>query len=484
MGTATPRVTQGTARTDYTGDAGFFTQEQQFKAAGAGRAAPRQAFEGVRSTIDEAGATQEILKALAEGARTFKPTGVGESLFNQPGGAQGGAQAYIENLQSARARAAERYGGASNAALVDDANTAAGLGVPRVQASDSTTSATGQTQLRGSTAATEAAAAPAPAGGGEAATAVAQALETINTTLAALSQRPLTIPDSLASSIAAGSEAVVNKLDAVTIKSMPAVDISAASITSISSNISTSTANAATVGAQQVIDVDELKNELIEAGGLIDTRIFATTESFEAKILQGEAESLETKAIVDSHTAELGTINETLPTVEEDITGLKSTDLDLAVKVDLNAVEINTLDIEVTRVAGVSDITATTVEGFQTSIDDVLATSDQVTTRLGQFEEEFITISQDVSDAKSDAADATLAVRDLKISLTDFRDSLTSKDTQIEATISINAESAKKIRDKVSDDIIPDVNTLKTDVGTATSIAQAALNLALRKKDK
>jgi hypothetical protein len=89
-----------------------------------------------------------------------------------------------------------------------------------------------------------------------------------------------------------------------------------------------------------------------------------------------------------------------------------------------------------------------------------------------------------VSDAKSDAADATLAVRDLKISLTDFRDSLTSKDTQIEATISINAESAKKIRDKVSDDIVPDVNQLKTDVGTATSIAQAALNLALRKKDK
>ena len=262
---------------------------------------------------------------------------------------------------------------------------------------------------------------------------------------------------------------------------MPAVEISAASITSISSNISTATSLSNTAGAQQIIAVDDLKNELIEDGGLIDTRISATTESFEAKILQGEAESLETKAIVDTHTAELGTINQTLPAVEADITVLKSTDIDLAVKVDLNAVEINTLDTEITRVAGVSDTTATTVESFQTSIDDVLATSAQVTTRIGQFEEEFVTISQDVSDAKSDAADATLAVDDLKTSLADFRDSLSSKDTQIEATITINAEAAKKTSD-AAHQLRIDVDQLRDAVVVADGIARTAQNTALGKK--
>jgi hypothetical protein len=482
MGPGTPKVVQGTARTDYTGDAGFFTQEQQFKAPGAGHSGPRQAFEGVRSSIDEAGAVQSVLKALARGERVFKPTGVGESLFNQPGGAQGGAQAYIENLRSARERNAASQVGASNIAAVTDSNAAANLGVPAVQGSDPTLGGAGQTQPRGATAAAEAAAAPTPTGGGEASQAVAQALETINATLATLSQTPLSIPDSLATTIEAGSAAVVEKLNDVTVTSMPAVEIGAASITSISSNISTATSLSNTAGAQQIIAVDDLKNELIEDGGLIDTRISATTESFEAKILQGEAESLETKAIVDSHTAELGTINETLPAVEADITGLKSTDLDLAVKVDLNAVEINTLDTEVTRVAEVSDTTATTVEGFQGSIDDVLATSAQVTTRIGQFEEEFITISQDVSDAKSDAADATLAVDDLKVSLADLRDSLSSKDTQIEATISINAEAAKKTRDTVFNDHAGKLSRLRDDVNVAISVARKAQNTASGKK--
>ncbi|KKM21770.1 hypothetical protein LCGC14_1632080, partial [marine sediment metagenome] len=386
MGPGVPKVTTGTARTDYTGDEGFFPQAQQFKAARTDISGPRQAFEGVRSTIDEAGAVQNVLKALAEGARVFKPTEAGADVR---AGAPGSAQAYIENLRSARQRAAGHYGGASNQGVVGDTNAQQLLGVP-ITSAQPTLSATGKLQQRGTSEIVEredeARAAGTAGGAGEASQAVAQALETMNATLAALSQTGLAIPESLTATIIAGSEAVVNKLDDVTITSLPAVEIGPASITSLGSTISTATAGAA-VGAQQVFDVDELKNELLQPDGAIDTRIIASTESFEARIAQGEAESIELKGLVDINTGEIGTItSETIPGIETDITGLTAADIDLFLKTDGNAVEINSLNAEVTRVAGVTDDTATTVVGFQASIDEVLVTSDQVTTRIAQFE--------------------------------------------------------------------------------------------------
>ncbi|KKL08977.1 hypothetical protein LCGC14_2570470, partial [marine sediment metagenome] len=144
-GPRVPKVTTGTARTDYIGDEAFFPQAQQFKHRKTDLSGSYQPFEGTRSKMEEAGKYKSVIQALSRGDTVYRPSEGGAGVR---AGEPGAAQRYIENLRSARQRAAGHYGGASNQGVVGDANAQQLLGVP-VTSAQPTLSATGQLQQRG-----------------------------------------------------------------------------------------------------------------------------------------------------------------------------------------------------------------------------------------------------------------------------------------------------------------------------------------------
>jgi hypothetical protein len=418
-----------------------------------------------------------LLKQLAAGARIFQPTG---GLGTGPGA----EQAFLESLQSARDRNLASQQGPSNISTVSDAYRAADLGASGISASDSTVGAAGQEQPRGTAeriAREEEAGAPLT-GVDTQTQAVADAIQQLTARFDELSRSGLRLPEDFTSTMAAASEAVIRKLEDVGVTSLPTditVGISEGSITSIAGAIGTATAGAA-VGAQQIAaSIDELKNELLEDQGLVDQRITASVEDLDGRLVLVESETGDLDARVIANTGDLLTINDVIiPGLEQDVLQLTVGMGDLTIKVDDNAVAVTDLITSVGRLTTLADDTAGTVEAFQAAIDDVTLTSERVVTRMGQFEDDFITIQATVAEADANAEFAVAQVGDLRDSLTEFRRQLDAEDIRLADAIRLDAERAQKTKDELDRTITPTITQLKRDVAGARQIADRALGLA------
>ena len=479
-GPGVPKVTPGTARTRYTGESSYSPQMQFFSPYNQDVSGPRRAFEGVESSIDEAGAHKNILRALGRGDRVFSPSG---------GGGPASAQKYIENLKSARARAQGHYGGASNQGIVRDANAQQALGVP-VIAADPTINATGGVVQRGTSeiVARESLAGTATTGRGanESSQAIAQALEAVSQSLAALSQNGVTLPPDFTQTITAANEEVVRKLDDVTITSLPSdiiVGISESSITSLATSIGTVTAGAA-VGAQQIAEsIGELKSELLEEEGLVDQRITSSVGDVTGRLTQVENETLDLNERVVINTDDIVIINtSTVPGLTQGILQLNEGETELLLRVENNAIDITALDREMISVTALAEGTSEIVEDFQTSINDVVTASLQVGTRIEQFEEDFFIIQATVDTANANAENALGQADILRDSLTKFRGELDAKDTQLADNIRIDSQFAGKISVKVEDLINSTVPELRSKIENINNVARAARNAAQASK--
>ena len=370
-----------------------------------------------------------VIRDLVGGARVFRPSDAGAGVR---AGASGAAQSYIEKLRSARSphamnqAATGHYGGATNTGLVADRNFLGEHGVAGTMgAAPTTIGPTGNVRQTGTAerVSNEAdASLTSPTGPSENSQAILQVLTEVSQGLAVLSQTGVRLPENFTQSIEAANEAVVRKLDDVTITSLPeglVVGITESSISSLANSIGTSTGGAA-VGAQQIADsIGILKSELIGDQGLVDQKI----------------------------TSSLGGLEERVGEVETQFTSLSSN-------------------------------TAGTVEGFQQAIDESILISEQTSTRIELFEEEFITIQDALTSANDSAQRAEEQAELLRDSLTRFRDDLDLRDNQLEASVRSVEDSSTKIGDRlnVAESQIGKINER---IVTVSNIARNAQNVAI-----